>query len=115
MGPALTNLLNSASRNLSLRVLVHLDDFLPRYNLLKANPKKNKAMMEAIENVKHQLERSPRPIGIHHKYANIPREYKKRYGLQILYHFEMPEDSRLMYTIRKSPTVGDLEACFWSF
>jgi len=69
-------------------------------------------MLEAIENVKHQLECSPRPIGIHHKYTNIPREYKKKYGLHILYHFEMPEDHRLMYTIRKSPVIGDLEALF---
>jgi hypothetical protein len=95
-----------------LRVLVHPEDFLPRYNVLKGNPNKNKAMLEAIENVKYQLERSTRPLGIHHKYSNIPKEYKKRYGLQILYHFEMPEDYRLMYTIRKSPTEGDLEALF---
>jgi len=110
--PAVTTLLNSAPRNVSLRVLVHPEDFLPRYNLLKGNPNKNKAMLEAIENVKRQLERSPRPLGIHHKYTNIPKEYKKRYGLQILYHFEMPEDHRLMYTIRKSPVIGDLEALF---
>lgn len=85
---------------------------MPRYNLLKVNPKKNKAILEAIENVKLQLERSTRPLGIHHKYTNIPKECKKRYGLQILYHFEMPEDRRLMYTIRKSPTEGDLEVSF---
>lgn len=69
-------------------------------------------MLDAIENVKQQLERSPRPLGIHHKYANIPEEYKTRYGLQVLYHFEMPEDYRLMYTIRKSLVVPDLEALF---
>ncbi|MGH7908699.1 MAG: hypothetical protein ACRENW_02480, partial [Thermodesulfobacteriota bacterium] len=68
--------------------------------------------MKAIEGVKHQVESSPRPLGIHHTYANIPKEYKKRYGLQILYHFEMPENYRLMYTIRKSPAIGDLEALF---
>lgn len=85
---------------------------MPRYSLLKVNPNKNKAMLEAIENVKRQLERSPRSLRIHHRYTNIPKKYKKRYGLQILYHFEMPEDYKLMYTIRKSPTMGDLEVLF---
>jgi hypothetical protein len=111
-GPSVTTLLNSGPRNVSLRVLVHPVYFLPRYNLLKGNPNKNKAMLEVIENVKSQLEHSPRPVGIHHKYATIPKEYKKKYELQILYHFEMPEDHRLMYTIRKSSLVGDLDALF---
>gem|GEM_PF-1437305 len=95
-----------------MRVLVHPKDFLPCYHLLKRNPNRNKAILEAVESVKRQLERSSRPLGIHHKYANIPKDYRKRYGLQILYHFEMPGDHRLMYTIRKSPAAGDLEALF---
>ena len=39
-----------------LKVLAHPDDFLPLYNKLKTNPQKNKAMLEAIGNVKQQLE-----------------------------------------------------------
>lgn len=106
----ITTLLDSDPRNVSLRVLAHPNDFLPHYNSLKGDPNKNKAMLGAIENVKRQLERSPRPLGIHHKYDNVPKEYKKRYGLQILYHFEMSEDHRLMYTVRKSLATRDLEA-----
>ena len=66
-------------------------------------------MLDAIDSVKQQLERSDRPLGIHHKNVNIPKYYKTRYGLQVLYHFEMPEDHRLMYTIRKSPSGGGKE------
>ena len=69
-------------------------------------------MLDAIDSVKQQLERSDQPLGIHHKNANIPEYYKKRYELQVLYHFEMPEDHRLMYTIRKSPAGGGKEALF---
>lgn len=63
-------------------------------------------MLDAIDSIKQQLERSDRPLGIHHTNTNIPKYYKTRYELQVLYHFEMPEDHRLMYTIRKSPSGG---------
>jgi|CXWL01.1.fsa_nt_gi hypothetical protein len=39
-----------------LKVLAHPNDFLPLYDKLKINPQKNKAMLEAIGNVKQQLE-----------------------------------------------------------
>jgi hypothetical protein len=41
-----------------LKVLAHPNDFLPLYDKLKINPQKNKAMLEAIGNVKQQLENS---------------------------------------------------------
>lgn len=69
-------------------------------------------MLDAIDSVKQKLEKSDQPLGIHHKNMNIPEYYKKRYDLQVLYHFEMPEDHRLMYTIRKSPSGGGKEALF---
>lgn len=82
-----------------MRVIVHAKDFLPMYNLLKANKQKNKAMLDAIENIQRQLENSDRPLGIHHKIDNIPQKYKLRYNLSALYHFEMPDGHRLMYTV----------------
>ncbi|MDE1724925.1 MAG: hypothetical protein KGH76_03380 [Thaumarchaeota archaeon] len=87
-------------------VLVHETDFLPFYNQLKSNSKKNKPLLDAINNVKLQLSKSDRPLGIHHKRENIPNRYKTRYNLQALYHFEMPDNHRLMYTIRKSTVAG---------
>jgi len=95
-----------------LRVLAHPDDFMPIYNRFKAESQKNRAMLEAIDNIKQQLEKSDQPLGIHHKKENIPKSYMKRYNLQVLYHFEMPNDCRLMYTMRKSPTDGLKEAQF---
>jgi hypothetical protein len=95
-----------------LRVLVHPTDFLPLYQLLQANPTQNSAMLEAIENVKQQLENSDRPLGIHHKLPTIPQYYRTKYSVQILCHFEMPDDHRLMYTIRRSPIDGNKEALF---
>jgi hypothetical protein len=95
-----------------LRVLADPDDFLPIYNNLKDAPEKNKAMLVAIENIKQQLENSDRPLGAHHKKENIPEFYKTRYDLQALYHFEMPDSHRLMYTVRKSPLGGGKEALF---
>jgi len=93
-----------------LRVLVHERDFMPLYNELKANKKKNQAMLDAIDNIKQQLERSERPLGMHHRFNNIPKYYKTKYGVQALYHFEMPDYHRLMYTIRRSPDDGNKEA-----
>ena len=95
-----------------MRVLVHEKDFFPLYNQLKTDPQKNQAMLGAIGNIKEQLEKSNQPLGIHHKFSNIPQYYKTRYGVQALYHFEMPEDYRLMYTIRRSPNDGNKEAMF---
>ncbi len=69
-------------------------------------------MLDAINNIKQQLEKSDRPLGITHKFNNIPEYYKTRYGIQTLYHFEMPADHRLMYTIRRSPYDGNKEALF---
>lgn len=89
-----------------LRVLAHPDDFVPTYTKLKANALKNKAMLEAIENVKRQLENSNLPLGAHHKRNTIPKYYITKYGLQSPYHFDMPDAHRLMYTIRKSPSEG---------
>jgi hypothetical protein len=85
-----------------LLVLVHPTDFLPFYNMLKSNTKKNKPLLDAIDDVKQELSKSNQPLGIHHKHANIPKSYKTRYNLQVLYHFEMPDNYRLMYTVRKS-------------
>lgn len=81
------------------------------YTRLKQNSHQNKAMVDAIDNVKQQLEHSNNPLGIHHKKDCIPDSYKTRYGLQALYHFEMPGDHRLMYTVRKISGVGK-EALF---
>ena len=93
-----------------MRVLAHPVDFIPLYIDLKKS-KKNKAMLNAIENVKQQLENSNIPLGAHHKKNSIPASYKKKYNLQSLYHFDMPEDHRLMYTIRGAAGIGK-EALF---
>lgn len=85
-----------------LLVLAHPKDFLPFYNALKSNPKKNKPLLVAIDDFKQELSESDQPLGIHHKHENIPKSYKTRYNLQILYHFELPSDHRLMYTLRRS-------------
>ena len=95
-----------------MKVLAHPTDFLPRYQMLKASPGQNKAVLQAIEDIKQKLEESSRPLGIHHRYDNIPIKYIQRYGLQNLYHFEMPANFRLMYTVRKSPRESELEALF---
>ncbi len=93
-----------------MRVLGHPDDFMPLYNQLMSDSKKNQAVIEAIDNVKQQLEQSQRPLGAHHRKSEIPDYYITRYGLQVLYHFDMPDFHRLMYTIRKSPSGGGKEA-----
>jgi hypothetical protein len=94
-----------------LRVLAHPDDFLPMYNRLKFNQQKNKAMLEAINNVKQQLQNSNHPLGANHKKETIPKSYIKKYNLQALYHFDMPADYRLLYTVRKA-SGGGKEALF---
>ena len=94
-----------------MRVLVHQDDFLPTYNQLKADKQKNKARIGAIENVKLQLENSNLPLGVHHKRDTIPKYYITKYNVQSLYHFDMPDGHRLMYTIRKFLSEGK-EALF---
>ncbi len=96
---------------MSLRVLGHDADFVPTYQKLKADPKQNKAMLDAIDNIKQQLEKSNDPLGIRHKRKCIPSTYKTRYSLQALYHFEMPDDYRLMYTVRTASGMGK-EALF---
>lgn len=60
----------------ALRVLAHPDDFLPTYNRLQSQPQISKAMLEAINNVKQQLERSDKPLGAHlrkSKFHNIAK------------------------------------------
>ena len=94
-----------------MQVLAHPDDFVPTYTQLKANEQKNKAMLGAIKNVKRQLEISNQPLGAHHKRDAIPKYYIVKYGLQSLYHFDMPGGHRLMYTVRTSPSEGK-EALF---
>lgn len=94
-----------------MRVLAHPDDFVPTYAQLKANKQKNKAMLEAINNVKHQLENSDMPLGAHHKRDTIPKYYITKYNLQLLYHFDMPNGHRLIYTVRRSLPDGK-EALF---
>jgi hypothetical protein len=108
------SLLDIILQKITLRVLAHEMDFLPLYNQLKADPITNKAMLDAIDNTKRQLEKSDRPLGIHHKFNNIPPYYKTRYKIQVLYHFEMPDNHRLMYTIRRS-SDGNKEALFLEF
>lgn len=95
-----------------MRTLAHPVDFLPMYTRLKSQSQTNKAILEAINNVKQQLERSDKPLGVHHKKKQIPQCYKTRYNLQILYHFDMPNFHRLMYTVRRSPEDGEIEAIF---
>ena len=95
-----------------MRVIVHARDFLPMYTALKANKQKNKAMLEAIENIQQQLENSDRPLGIHHQIDNIPQKYKTKYKLPVLYHFKMPNSYRLMYTVNRSPDDRSDEIIF---
>lgn len=94
-----------------MRVLAHPDDFMPLYHQLNISPRKNKAMLEAINNVKQQLENSNSPLGANHKKETIPKSYIKKYNLQALYHFDMPADYRLMYTVRRA-SGGGKEALF---
>lgn len=89
-----------------MRVLAHPDDFMPLYDQLKTSPQKNKAILEAIDNVKEQLENSNRPLGANHKKETIPKSYIRKYKLQALYHFDMPADYRLMYTVRRASGGG---------
>lgn len=92
-------------------MLAHPDNFLPLYYQLKSNEQKNKAMLQAIANVKQQLENSNNPLGANHKKENIPKPYIKKYNLQALYHFDMPSNHRLMYTVRRASN-GEKEALF---
>lgn len=101
--------------SMALRVIGHEIDFVPLYEQLKkdSKDKRSKAMLEAIQNVKERLEKSNQPLGAHHKITNIPEHYKNRYGVSnALYHFDMPDDFRLMYTVRRSPNDGKKEALF---
>ena len=95
-----------------MKVLAHPTDFLPQFKKLSVSPGQNKGLLEAIINIKQELEKSERPLGIHHRYSNIPKRYFQRYGLQNLYHFDTPGDFRLIYTVRKSPSTHELEALF---
>lgn len=90
--------------------MAHSDSFLPVYNKLSADEQKNKAMLDAIKNIKQQLEQSNQPLGIHHQRNTIPTCYVARFSLQALYHFEMPKHYRLMYTIRRSQSGRGKEA-----
>lgn len=95
-----------------MQVMVHQEIFLPIYNKLRSNEPKNKAMLDAIKNIKQQLEQSNLPLGIHHQKRTIPACYVERFSLQALYHFEMPDSHRLMYTIRRSKSNPGKEALF---
>ncbi len=75
---------------------------MPLYRKLKSELEKNKTMLDAVDAIKSQLEKSDIPLGIHHKLNNIPKYYIKKYNVQGLYHFEMPDSHRLFYTVRRS-------------
>ena len=99
---------------MALRVIGHETDFVPLYEQLKdSKDKRSKAMLEAIKNVKEQLEKSNQPLGAHHKIDSIPKYYKNHFKVKkALYHFDMPDDFRLMYAVRRSPNDGKKEALF---
>lgn len=90
--------------------MAHQDVFLPTYDKLNSDEQKNKAMLDAIRNVKQQLEQADQPLGIHHQRNTIPLCYVTRFSLQALYHFKMPKNYRLMYTVRRSQSGKDKEA-----
>ena len=95
-----------------MRVIGHETDFIPLYEQLKkSRNKREKAMLGAIKDVKARLESSNQPLGAHHKIDSIPEYYKNHYKIsKALYHFDMPDDHRLMYTVRRSPNDGQKEA-----
>ena len=82
-------------------VLQHRDDFLPVYHALKENPGKNRTVLDAVDDKINSLKNSNQPLGIHHQLQTIPKTYVKKYSLQLLCHFELPADHRLMYTVRR--------------
>lgn len=92
--------------------MAHQESFIPVYHKLIAYEKQNKAMLDAINTIKEQLEQSNQPLGIHHQKSTIPACYVARFSLQALYHFEMPNHYRLMYTVRRSRTNDGKEALF---
>ena len=69
------------------------DDFMPVYNNLKDRP-----LLDAIEFVKNNL-KNDIPVGNQFRKKEIPKYYKKKYNVQILFRFEMPHSYRLIYTI----------------
>ena len=89
-----------------MEVLMHRLEFQPMYVSLKKDPKSDKATWNKLQTIIADLKKSNQPIGIHHKLKTVPKEYRKKYDLQSLYHFEMPHDNRLMYTVRRGPYGG---------
>jgi hypothetical protein len=92
--------------------MVHQESFLPVYHKLIVYEKQNKTMLDAISVIKQQLEQSNQPLGIHHQRNTIPACYAARFNLQALYHFEMPNHYRLMYTVRRSISSDGKDALF---
>jgi hypothetical protein len=92
--------------------MAHQESFMPMYHKLVTYEEQNKTMLDAIKTVKQQLEQSNQPLGIHHQKNTIPTCYVARFSLQALYHFEMPNHHRLMYTVRRSRSNDDKEALF---
>ncbi len=92
-----------------MKILAHPIEFNPMYELLQKEPKKNKAMLEGICNFIEQLKQTDNPTGVHHKKKDIPKLYAKKFGLQVLYHVDMPDFHRLFYTVRRSHS-GEKEA-----
>ena len=82
------------------------------YDRLRSQSQTNRAMLEAIEDIMQQLEHSNKPLGVHHIKKRIPQYYKTRYNLHTLYHFDMPDYHRLMYTVKFSSTNRKIEAMF---
>ena len=89
-----------------MEVLMHSLEFQPMYISLKQNPRSNKATLDALQTIISDLKKSNKPLGIHHKLKTVPKDYRKKYDLQSLYHFEMPHSNRLMYTVRRGPYGG---------
>lgn len=92
-----------------MKVLGHPIEFNPMYEFLQKDRKKNKVMLGKICNFIKQLEKTDNPIGIHHRLRDIPKPYAKKFGLQVLYHVDMPDYHRLFYTVRRSLS-GEKEA-----
>ena len=82
-------------------VLQHRRAFLPVYRALKENPDKNRTVLDTVDDRINSLKGSNQPLGIHHRFQTIPKTYARKYSLQSLYHFELPADYRLMYTVRR--------------
>ena len=85
---------------------MHSSEFQPMYISLKQNQKSDEATWNALQTIITDLKKSNKPLGIHHKLKEVPKDYRKKYDLQSLYHFEMPHSNRLMITVRRGPYGG---------